>query len=264
MPATQTRNPVFAREFVPQNSLPGGGSAGYAILPDSSGRTMTIDDVIVKTGLMFVVLLAGAGLGWAGSASIGGLVIVPMIIAFVLGLVAYGSRTVRPALFLLYAAFEGITLGVISRWYSASSSLVEKSGGANIVAQAVLGTLVTFAVVLVLFLSKKIRVTSRSRRIFGVALMSYMIIGLVSLIGAIFGVGSGWGFYGVGGIGLLFCGLGVALAAYSLVMDFDAIAYGVQAGFPAEQSWRAGFGLMVSLVWLYLELLRLLAILNRR
>ena len=94
--------------------------------------------------------------------------------------------------------------------------------------------------------------------------MSYLGIGLVSFIAAIFGVGGGWGFYGVGALGLALCLIGVALAAFTLVLDFDAIQKGVEAGLPERESWRAAFGLMVTLVWLYLELLRFLAILNSR
>jgi uncharacterized YccA/Bax inhibitor family protein len=78
----------------------------------------------------------------------------------------------------------------------------------------------------------------------------------------IFGTGNGWGFFGVGGIGILLCMAGVALASFSLVLDFDAIEEGVKLGVPERESWRAAFGLTVTLVWLYLEILRLLAILN--
>jgi uncharacterized YccA/Bax inhibitor family protein len=97
-----------------------------------------------------------------------------------------------------------------------------------------------------------------------VALVSYLGIALVSLVAALFGVGGGWGFYGVGTLGLLLCAAGVALASFTLVLDFDAIQKGIEAGVPERESWRAAFGLMVTLVWLYLELLRFLAILNSR
>jgi uncharacterized YccA/Bax inhibitor family protein len=97
-----------------------------------------------------------------------------------------------------------------------------------------------------------------------VALVSYLGIAVVSLISSFFGVGAGWGFYGVGGMGLLLCAAGVAVASFTLVLDFDAIERGVRAGLPERESWRAAFGLVVTLVWLYLELLRLLAILNSR
>jgi uncharacterized YccA/Bax inhibitor family protein len=82
------------------------------------------------------------------------------------------------------------------------------------------------------------------------------------LVAALFGVGGGWGFYGVGGIGLALCLFAVALAAFSLVLDFESIQQGIAYGLPERESWRMAFGLMVTLVWLYMEILRLLAILN--
>jgi uncharacterized YccA/Bax inhibitor family protein len=75
-------------------------------------------------------------------------------------------------------------------------------------------------------------------------------------------VGDGWGFYGVGALGILLCVAGVALASFFLILDFDYIEQAVRTGAPEREAWRAGFGLLVTLVWLYLELLRLLAILR--
>jgi uncharacterized YccA/Bax inhibitor family protein len=91
-------------------------------------------------------------------------------------------------------------------------------------------------------------------------MISYGVIALASLVGALFGVGGGWGFYGVGGLGLLLCAAGVLLASFSLMLDFEAIKQGIAYGLPERESWRMGFGLLVTLVWLYLEILRMLAI----
>ena len=85
---------------------------------------------------------------------------------------------------------------------------------------------------------------------------------IITYRGATYEIGRGWGFYGTGGLGLLLCIAGVALASFTLVLDFDLIEKSVAAGVPEEQSWRAAFGLTVTLVWLYLEILRFLAILN--
>ena len=95
-----------------------------------------------------------------------------------------------------------------------------------------------------------------------VAMVSYLVIALMSFVAALFGVGGGWGFYGVGGLGLLLCVVGVALAAFSLNLDFAAIEEGINEGLPEAYSWRMAFGLVVTMVWLYLEILRFLAILN--
>jgi uncharacterized YccA/Bax inhibitor family protein len=132
------------------------------------------------------------------------------------------------------------------------------------VSQAVIGTFVAFGTMLFLYKSGIIRVNGKFKKVFMVAMVSYLVIAVASLISSFFGVGSGWGFYGVGGLGLLLCVAGVGLAAFSLVMDFELITQTIAAGAPEKESWRMAFGLMVTLVWLYLELLRLLAILQGR
>ncbi len=94
-----------------------------------------------------------------------------------------------------------------------------------------------------------------------VAMVSYAVIALASLVSALFGVGGGWGFYGVGMLGIGLAMIGVALASFSLMIDFESITQGVAAGLPRQESWRMTFGLLVTLIWLYLEILRLLALL---
>jgi uncharacterized YccA/Bax inhibitor family protein len=93
-----------------------------------------------------------------------------------------------------------------------------------------------------------------------VAMVSYLVIAVASLISSFFGVGEGWGFYGVGGLGMLLCIAGVALASFSLVMDFEMITQSIAQGAPEKEAWRMAFGLAITLVWLYTELLRLIAI----
>ena len=113
---------------------------------------------------------------------------------------------------------------------------------------------------LLLFGTGIVKVTSKFMKVMLVAMVSYLFIGIASFIAAIFGVGGGWGFYGVGTLGLLLCIFGVGLAAFSLMLDFEAIKQGVAMGLPERESWRMSFGLLVTLVWLYLEFLRLFAI----
>jgi uncharacterized YccA/Bax inhibitor family protein len=93
-------------------------------------------------------------------------------------------------------------------------------------------------------------------------MISYGVIALISFVTSFFGVGGGWGFYGVGGLGLLLCAAGVLLATFSLVMDFEMINRGIAQGMPEKESWRMAFGLVLSLVWLYTELLRIMAIMR--
>ena len=173
------------------------------------------------------------------------------------------KRTTNPPLIMAYAALEGVFLGGIS-WYYQGYATAASGQPTSIVLQAVIGTFAAFAVMLLLYKSGRLRATPRFTKMMTIALLSYLGIAVVSMISALFHVGGGWGFYGVGGLGLLLCAAGVALAAFTLVLDFDMIEKGIAAGLPERESWRASFGLMVSLVWLYLELLRLLAILQGR
>jgi len=219
--------------------------------PPAVGATVTIDDVVIKTGILFVLLLVGAVIGW----NVPGLWIGAAIIGLILGLVNSFKRQVSPPLVIAYALVQGVFLGGISQFYADAFE-------EPIVQQAVLGTLVAFAVMLVLYRSRIIKVDGRFKKIMFVALISYLVIGVVSLISALFGVGSGFGFYGVGPLGLILCLVGVALASLTLALDFEAIAQSISMGLPERESWRLGFALMVTLIWLYLEILRFLAILN--
>ena len=219
--------------------------------PPVVGATVTIDDVVIKTGILFVLLLVGAVIGW----NVPGLWIGAAIIGLILGLVNSFKRQVSPPLVIAYALVQGVFLGGISQFYADAFE-------EPIVQQAVLGTLVAFAVMLVLYRSRIIKVDGRFKKIMFVALISYLVIGVVSLISALFGVGGGFGFYGVGPLGLILCLVGVALASLTLALDFEAIAQSISMGLPERESWRLGFALMVTLIWLYLEILRFLAILN--
>ena len=267
----ESRNPVLSREFSRANL------AGFHQPPPSSQtlqemydggradsqRVMTLDDVVVKSGILFVILLAGAVAGWYALAVSPILVFGSALVALVLGLVVSARRMVSPPLVMLYAAFEGVFLGGISNYFQSYASFASRQPS-NIVLQAVIGTFVAFGVMLLLYKSGRLRVTPRFTKMMMIGLVSYLGIAMVSVVSAFFGVGQGWGFYGVGGLGLLLCAAGVALAAFTLVLDFDLIEKGIAAGVPERESWRASFGLLVSLVWLYLELLRLLAILQGR
>jgi uncharacterized YccA/Bax inhibitor family protein len=222
-----------------------------------TGR-MTYDDVIIKTGGLLVLVVGMGAVAWfmfPGNALV---MTVGVIGGLVLGLVNAFRREPSPAMIVGYAAFEGLFLGAISSLFEA------RYGG--IVLQAVLATFATFAATLLLFTSGRVRVTPRSTRIVMVAMLGYLLFSLVNVGIMMFGnSGSAWGLRDsvtVMGIPLgIIIGFGaVALAAYCLIMDFDSIKRGVERGVPARFAWSAAFGLIVTLVWLYLEFLRLLAI----
>ncbi len=212
-----------------------------------TGR-LTYDDVVVKTGLTFVVLLAGAAVGWiSGSPA---LMILGAVVGLVLGLVNSFKKSPSPVLILAYAGFEGLFVGGISSFYESRFN--------GIVAQAVLGTLCVFAAVLIGVRSGRLRTSPRLNKIFFAAMIGYLLFSLVNVVVTMTSGGSLRG----GLMGLVVGAFAVVLGAYSLVMDFEFIQKGVQSGAPARFAWTAAFGLVVTLVWLYLEILRILSILR--
>jgi uncharacterized YccA/Bax inhibitor family protein len=221
----------------------------------SSIRTgrMTIEDVVAKTGFLFAILVVVGAIAWGANLGQGALLI-GFLGGFVLAMVISFSKTIKPGLVVAYAALEGLALGTLSHYYETFYP--------GIVSQAVIGTIAAFAGVLFMYRSGRLRATPQFTRAIMGAAIGYFILGLVSLVASFFGVGQGYGFYGVSGLGLLLAVAGVALASFFLVLDFDQIEKGVAAGVPEKESWRASFGLMVTIVWLYLEVLRLLSILR--
>jgi uncharacterized YccA/Bax inhibitor family protein len=281
----ESRNPVITRMekeaqrnggyasfgAAPTATMAAPAAAGYDLPPGTpvemtpEAPPMTINDVVVRTAAMFVPLLITAYFAWTLRIE-PAIVLLAMFVALGLGIWGAVSSKVRPGVYLAYAAVEGVVLGGFSLWLqeivNQSSFASGQPDPPNIVLQAVIGTLAAFAAMLFLYGTRIIKVTGRFKKMMAVAIIAYAGIALVSLVSALFGVGDGWGFYGVDGIGLLLCVAGVGLASFSLVLDFDAIESGIAAGVPERESWRAAFGLTVTLVWLYLEILRFLAILN--
>ena len=235
-------------------------AAGAPYAPTGrTGSAVTITDVITKTAVNLGILVAFAVVGWQLTPSIPWLVWVAMFVGLGLGLANSFMKKVRPAMVLAYAAVQGVFLGGISFWYDQMVQSVNPEY-TGLVSQAIIGTLVAFGVMLALYSSRIIKVNGTFMKVMTVAIVSYLVIAVVSFIAALFGVGGGWGFYGVGTLGLLLCAFGVLLAAFTLNLDFAAIEQGVKMGLPERESWRMSFGLLVTLIWLYLEILRMLAI----
>ncbi|MEU1081644.1 Bax inhibitor-1/YccA family protein [Streptomyces sp. NPDC005908] len=223
--------------------------------------TMTVDDVVVRTASTLGTVALTAVLSWlllpVDEAGIGrsyGIAVAAALVAFVLSLVQAFKRSPSPALILGYAAFEGVFLGVIS---SATSTYIAP----GVVVQAVLGTFAVSAGVLIAYRMRWIRVT---RRFYGFVLASaagFLLLTVANLLFSAFGAGDGLGFSS-GGLGVVFGVVGILLGACFLALDFkqveDAIAYGA----PRDESWLAAFGLTMTLVWIYLEALRVLSILQ--
>ena len=254
----KSSNPVLGKAFnQPTTMQVDQLEQSFSAPAASSIRTgrMTMEDVVAKTGFLFAILLIVGGFAW--STNIGGLgIIVGFLGGFILAMIIIFSKTIRPGLVVAYAALEGLGLGALSKAYEITQP--------GIVSQAVIGTIAAFAGVLIMYRNGTLRATPQFTRTLIGAAIGYFILALVSLVASFFGVGQGYGFYGVSGLGLLLAVAGVALASLFLVLDFDQIQKGVAAGTPEKESWRAAFGLMVTIVWLYLEVLRLISILRRQ
>lgn len=215
-----------------------------------SDKPMTYENTISKTAMLFLIVLATAAVGWFMPI----LALPAAIIGLVLGLVNAFKKEPSVPLIVLYAVFQGVFLGGISGIFEAQWP--------GIVSQAVIGTLSVFAVTLLLFRSGKVRTSPRLNKIFLVAIVGYAAFSLVNFIMVMFVPGvDGWGMRS-GWIGVAIGVLAVLLAAYSLVMDFELIQNGVKNRVPEKWAWSAAFGLMVTLIWLYVEILRILAILR--
>ena len=214
---------------------------------------MSYDDVIVKTVIMFVFLLAGGAVG----ALMPALMLPALFVGFGLALVNIFKKQPSPALIIAYSIVEGVFLGAIS---FTLESIFE-----GIVIQALMGTLIVFGVTLALFANGKVRATKRATKVFMIAGIAYGIFSIINLGLQLTGVNQDpWGLHSatIAGIplGLIIGPIAILMAAYSLVLDFTSVKQGVDAGAPRNLGWKAAFGLVLTIVWLYVEFLRLIAI----
>jgi len=211
---------------------------------------MTVDDVVSRTALLLATAFVTGGLTWA--LGLGGLAFPAAIVGLVLALVIIFKQVTNPAAILAYAAVEGVFLGGISQFFNARYP--------GIVVQAVVGTAAVTAGMLALYRSGKIRVTPQFTKMVVGATIGFFILIVVNLVA---------GFFTDGGLGLREGPLGIVvglfaigLASLNLVLDFDLVERGAREGLPSSYGWFAAFAIMVTLVWLYVEILRLLAILR--
>lgn len=213
-----------------------------------TGKPMTVEGTASKVIGMFAVVLISAAVTWFfGLVS---LMFPAMIVGLGLGLWASFGRKVRPAVLIAYAAAQGVFIGALS--------MIFESMYPGIAQSAVIGTLATAGGMFAAYRFGWIKVDARFTRIMSFALIGYMIFALVNLGFYFFGGGSIY----TSSFGWLAALVGVGLAAFTLNLDFEAIRYGAEQRLPEEMEWRAAFGLTASLIWLYVEILRMLAIFN--
>jgi uncharacterized YccA/Bax inhibitor family protein len=283
----QSNNPVFRRseEFHRSGANPygnqmyagnGGAYPGYGQQTDPStwgtgtpgspthttteGR-MTIDSVVQKTGISLAIVIVAALATWIMTPAItpetgvsGNLLLAVMVGslgAFALSMVNSFKRVVSPGLVMAFCALEGVALGGLSKLFDARF-------GDGVVSGAVLGTFAAFAGTLAAYKFFDIKVGAKFRMfviaaVFGMVGLSLMELGL-SMFGASIGL------FGFGTLGMLTAIAGLVLGVFMLILDFDFVEQGIANQIPERESWRAAFAMTVSLVWIYTNLLRLLAI----
>lgn len=215
--------------------------------------TMTVGGTINKTAMLFLVLLLGASISWYQPSPLfiwGG-----AIGGFIIAMVTIFKKEWSPITAPIYAGLEGLFLGGISLQYANMYD--------GIVFNAVLLTIGVFAAMLMAYRSGLIKVTKRLRMGIVAATGGIALVYIASFILSFFGINISL-IHGSGLMGIGFSLIVVGVAAFNLVLDFDMIEKGAQAKAPEYFEWYASFGLMITLVWLYIELLRLLSKLQRR
>jgi uncharacterized YccA/Bax inhibitor family protein len=217
---------------------------------------MTLQGTVNKTGISLLILLAAAAFVWNQDVRTGPFwILLGLIGGFVTALVTIFKKVWAPFTTPLYAAFEGLMLGGISAIYEAQYP--------GIVINAVALTFGTMAALLLAYRSGLVRATENFKLGIFAATGGIALVYLVSMVMGFFGTRIPY-IHEAGMVGIGFSLFVVVIAALNLVLDFDFIERGAELGAPKYMEWVGAFGLLVTLVWLYLEILRLLAKLQQR
>ncbi len=277
----ESSNPVF-------RSLPKGqggytqfgtGAAGYGTqavhadpyvtqYPDQRqtgvSRPLTIDDVVTKTGVTLAVLSAVAVVSYFLVAGNQALAMPFVLVGFLGGLAlvlvaTFGRKQDNPAIVLSYAALEGLGLGAFS--FVLANVYVSGASAGALIGQAILGTIGVFFGMLVVYKTGAIRVTPKFTRMLIAGMFGVLVLMLGNFVLAMFGVGGGegMGLRSGGPLAIIFSLVCIGLAAFCFLVDFDAADQMIRAGAPEKAAWGIALGLTVTLVWLYIEILRLLS-----
>ncbi|MFR2393900.1 MAG: Bax inhibitor-1/YccA family membrane protein [Varibaculum cambriense] len=228
---------------------------------------MTLDDVLVRTGASFGVMVLAAAMLWfwgvsdlaANAGTMLTISSVSALVAFALVLVSSFRRKPSAAVTLGYSFFEGLFIGGVSAFFEYSYP--------GIVVQALIGTVAVFVTCLVLFKSGLVRVNSKFMKILLLGMVSIVVYRLLAMVLAMVTPASAVGnidqvtVLGIP-LGLLVGLFAVIFGAMSLISDFDMVREGVRLGVDKDMSWSCALGIMVTVVWLYVEILRILAILR--
>lgn len=236
-----------------------GPATGWAP-PAQAVERMTIDDVLSKTaislGMLFLV--AASAFYFLPLQILYPVGLVGGLAAFIAPFLVVRRRVANPVGNIVYAIAEGLLIGALTKLFEMYYP--------GIAIQAVLGTLVTAGVVLVAYRFGGFRVSSKMAKIVRVGMIGFVMVAAINLILFFFNINLGL-FPGPGQpvsiLAWLLALVGVGLAVFSLVEDFQFVEAGVRMGAPRSQGWLAAFGLSVTMVWLYVNLLRLLSYIRR-
>jgi uncharacterized YccA/Bax inhibitor family protein len=231
-----------------------GGSQTGRIDPGRAGtddRPLTVDDVVMKTGLTAgTAIVTGVLTAWSG---LYGLALPAFLVGFVVSLVLiFKPQLAKAPLVLLYSAAMGVALGGITGLLN--------NVYPGIALQAVVGTAGVFVGMLVVYKTGAVRVTPRFTKWLLGAMVGVIVLMLFDLVMSLFGVNTG--LRDGGPLAIIFSLVVIGVAAFSLLLDFDQADQAIRAGAPARLAWYIAFGLMTTLVWLYIEILRLLSYLR--
>ena len=232
-------------------------------------RPVTIDDVVTKTGITLGVLTAAAVVSFYLVTSNLALAL-PLTLIGALGgfglvmLATFARKQDNPAIVLSYAVLEGMALGAIS--FVFANFQVSHANAGALIGEAILGTFGVFFGMLVVYKTGAIRVTPKFTRMLVAAMFGVLALMLGNFLLAMFGVGggTGLGLRSGGPIAIIFSLVCIGVAAFSFLIDFDAADQMIRAGAPEKAAWGIALGLTVTLVWLYLEILRLLSYFQER
>jgi uncharacterized YccA/Bax inhibitor family protein len=220
-------------------------------------NAMTTTGSINKTGFLLLLLIFSSSISWnmVGSPMGGMVAIGSGLLGFVLALVLTFKMNLAPVLAPVYAILEGLLIGWISATYDRTMP--------GIVSNAAILTFATLGLMLLLYRFKILQATENFKRVIMLATMSIMVVYLVDFVMMLFGLPIAFIHTG-SPVGIVFSLIVAGVAALNLILDFSFITQGEMRRAPKYMEWYAGFTLMVTLVWLYLEILRLLSKINRR
>ena len=255
----QSSNPAFrSLNHPPGTQQQGAPSAAYLqqmYAQPSTGapareRFLTLDDVVAKTAIVLGVGIVSAIVAMSINVT-WGLIVPAMIVGLVLSLIVIFKQSTNPALILAYSVAEGVALGGITGVFESIPAY------AGIGLQALVGTLGVFAGMLIVYKTGAIRVTPKFTKMLIGAMIGVLVLVVFNLIASAFGVNTH--LRDGSTMSIIISLVIIVIAALSFLLDFDQIDKAIKVGAPASYAWYAAFGLMVTMVWLYLEILRLLA-----